>query len=92
MAPAYHGKNTLSAIRPESEVELLVEIKTEPEHINFIIKILETHSHIAIPVQLNPKEGYLGLHAPKDMAQGLFLILENIPRPLKVINKNDFTS
>ncbi|WP_034421438.1 DUF4911 domain-containing protein [Thermanaerosceptrum fracticalcis] len=84
---AYHGKNTLSTIRPENREEALVKIKTKPEHINFIIKILETHSHLTIPVQLDPQEGYVGLHTPKDRLQELLIILENIPRPLEIINK-----
>lgn len=84
---AYHGKNVLSSIRPENKEEVLVYIKTKREHINFIIKILETHSHLVIPVQLDPQKGYVGLHTPKDCLHELLIILENIPRPLVIIKE-----
>lgn len=84
MARTYHGKNTY-AIKPLHEEEFLVIVQAKPADHNFIKKIVDTHSHTAIPVQLDPNQGLLGFYTLKDKYDTLLSILENIPRPLKVL-------
>ncbi|MCR4442256.1 MAG: DUF4911 domain-containing protein [Peptococcaceae bacterium] len=55
-------------------------------NLNYILRIMETHSHTAVPVQLDPAKGLLGFHTSKDRVDELLAILENIPRPLTVLD------
>lgn len=84
MTKKYHGKNTLASIKPLSPDELLLKIQVAPQDINFVLKIIESHSHLVIPVQIDPAQGLLGLHTTKDQAALLNTILANIPRPIKI--------
>lgn len=86
MPKAYHGKNTLSSIVPRHTEEVLIMVKTKPEDINFILKIVETHSHIAFAVQIEPHKGILGFHTTKDNQDELRMILESIPRHFKILS------
>lgn len=89
MSHVYHGPNRMQKIRPENDLEVLIEILTLPEHINFILRLLESHCHVAVPVQLNPSKGHLGFHTTKDCLPELINILHAIPRPLEIINYQD---
>lgn len=85
MTKQYHGKNPFAALKPATPEEVLVLTETEPRHINFILKIIETHCHTAFPVQLDPARGLLGLFTTRDQLDLLLEVLKNIPRPLKII-------
>lgn len=81
----YHGKDSVSSIRPDNEEELLIQIKVAPNDINFVLKIVETHNHLALPVQLDPARGLVGFHTPADQRELLLQVLAAIPRSLEII-------
>lgn len=85
MTRSYHGKNTLPLIKPNDSEETIILVQTAPKDINFILKIIESYSHLTIPVQLDPAQGLLGFHTPKDQQKLLYSILDNIPRTLKIL-------
>lgn len=85
MTRKYHGKNNLAAIKPISPQELVLIIQTQPQALNFVLKILETHSHLVIPVQLDPGQGLLALHTPREHQDTVREILAHIPRPILII-------
>lgn len=85
MAKKYHGKNTFSHIRPARDEERRILVETSPRNINFILKIVETHSHLALPVQIDPSRGLLAFHTSKDQEKLLLDVLTGIPRPLVIL-------
>lgn len=86
MTKRYHGKNILPTIKPENGEEALIIVRTAPQNINFILKIIESYSHLTIPVQLDPTQGLLGFHTPKDQQELLRNILISIPRSKEFLN------
>ena len=86
MTKRYHGKNILPTIIPESAEEALIIVQTAPQNINFILKIIESHNHLTIPVQIDPTQGILGFHTPKDQQELLRQILLSIPRSKEFLN------
>jgi len=85
MTRKYHGRNNLASIKPANSQELLLIIQTQPADLNFVLKILETHSHLVLPVQLDPAQGLLGLHIPSDQKDSVLQILVHLPRPIRII-------
>lgn len=83
MAHGYKGKNIAPGIVPRDGEEVLVTVMTEPQHINFIMKIVESHCHTALPLQITPEKGVLAFLTTGDRLGELQLILNSIPRPLK---------
>lgn len=88
MTKAYHGKNSLSYITPRHDQEILIKVKTQQKDMNFVLKVIEAYSHMALAVQLDPQNGILGFHTTKDSQNELLLILESIPRNLEFLHSN----
>ena len=86
MTKKYHGKYILPTIKPKNGEEALIIVQTASQNINFILKIFEAYSHLAIPVQLDPAQGLLGFHTPKDQQENVLEVLRNIPRHLEIKN------
>lgn len=89
MTKAYHGKNSFYSILPQQQQEILIRIKSQPKDMNFIIKIVETYSHVALAVQIDPQNGILGFHTTKDQEDKLRAILNSIPRTLRILGCNE---
>jgi len=85
MSKTYHGSNKMASIKPQHEDEMLILVQTSPEDINFVLKVVETHCHTALPVQLDPSQGLLGFHTTRNKSPELMSILEHMPRPLRVL-------
>lgn len=84
MTHNYKGKNIAPGITPRGLEEVLVHVETEPQHINFIMKIVESHCHTALPLQIAPDQGVLAFLTTHDKLDDLTNILSAIPRPLNV--------
>lgn len=85
MTKRYHGKNNFASIKPKNKNERMIYAQSNPKHINFIFKIVETHPHTAIPVQIDPELGIIAFHTTSSLESTLLSILESIPRSIKII-------
>lgn len=86
MGKKYQGKNSLSMIRPLSGKEVFIRLKTQPKEIHYILRVIESYSHLAFPVQIIPSHGLIGLHTTKEQVPVLLEVLQNIPRKIKIFS------
>lgn len=65
--------------------ETLVRVQTKPQDINYVLKIVETYSHLAFAVQLDPGQGIVGFHTTRDQEKTLLSVLASLPRKLQIL-------
>lgn len=87
MAKAYKGNQKISQIEPATETERrLIRLRLNPGDINYLQKVIDSHTHLGFLTQINPKEGLVNIHTTPDTYPEMMNVLKHFPRPFILLH------